>query len=172
MSDTTTSPALGETLAPAAPATEPGRRPWLKWGLLLAALVVAMAMPLYLEPFWLRLGFAAFGAIIGAIGLNLLVGTTGQLSLAHAFFLAVGAITYVYASGKPGGSATPYDGLQLPPLVGGLVIGIAETMAAGYQEQLLFLGRGFGDVVPYVVMILVLLVRPSGLFGTKELTRV
>ena len=57
-------------------------------------------------------------------------------------------------------------------LVGGMVIGIAEAMAAGYQEQLLFLGRGFGDVVPYVVMILVLLVRPSGLFGTKELTRV
>ncbi len=57
-------------------------------------------------------------------------------------------------------------------LVGGFVIGVAESMAAGYQEQLLFLGRGFGDVVPYVVMILVLLVRPSGLFGTKELTRV
>ena len=57
-------------------------------------------------------------------------------------------------------------------LLGGLIIGIAETMASGYQEQLLFLGRGFGDVVPYVVMILVLLVRPSGLFGTKELTRV
>ncbi len=57
-------------------------------------------------------------------------------------------------------------------LVGGLVIGVAESLAAGYQEQLLFLGRGFGEVVPYVVMILVLLVRPSGLFGTKELTRV
>ena len=57
-------------------------------------------------------------------------------------------------------------------LVGGMIIGIAEAMAAGYQEQLLFLGRGFGDVVPYVVMILVLLVRPSGLYGTKELTRV
>jgi len=57
-------------------------------------------------------------------------------------------------------------------LVGGLVIGLAESFAAGYQNQLLFLGRGFGDVVPYVVMILVLLVRPSGLFGTKELTRV
>lgn len=57
-------------------------------------------------------------------------------------------------------------------LVGGMIIGIAEAMAAGYQEQLLFLGRGFGDVVPYVVMILVLLVRPSGLFGTRELTRV
>jgi branched-chain amino acid transport system permease protein len=57
-------------------------------------------------------------------------------------------------------------------LVGGLLIGVAESMAAGYQDQLLFLGRGFGDVVPYVVMVAVLLVRPTGLFGTKELTRV
>jgi branched-chain amino acid transport system permease protein len=57
-------------------------------------------------------------------------------------------------------------------LVGGMIIGIAEALAAGYQDQIAFLGRGFGDVVPYVVMILVLLVRPSGLFGTKELTRV
>ncbi len=57
-------------------------------------------------------------------------------------------------------------------LVGGLVIGLAESFTAGYQNHILFLGRGFGDVVPYVVMILVLLVRPSGLFGTKELTRV
>jgi branched-chain amino acid transport system permease protein len=56
--------------------------------------------------------------------------------------------------------------------VGGLLIGLAESFAAGYQDQLLFLGRGFGDVVPYVVMLAVLLVRPSGLFGTKELTRV
>ena len=57
-------------------------------------------------------------------------------------------------------------------VVGGLVVGLAESFAAGYQDQILFLGRGFGDVVPYVVMVLVLLVRPSGLFGTRELTRV
>jgi branched-chain amino acid transport system permease protein len=57
-------------------------------------------------------------------------------------------------------------------LVGGLLIGVAESLADGYQDQLLFLGRGFGSVVPYVVMIAVLLVRPSGLLGTKELTRV
>jgi branched-chain amino acid transport system permease protein len=57
-------------------------------------------------------------------------------------------------------------------LAGGIIIGLCESFASGYQEHLLFLGRGFGDVVPYVVMILVLLVRPSGLFGTKELTRV
>lgn len=57
-------------------------------------------------------------------------------------------------------------------VVGGLVVGLAESFAAGYQDQIAFMGRGFGDVVPYVVMVLVLLVRPSGLFGTRELTRV
>jgi branched-chain amino acid transport system permease protein len=57
-------------------------------------------------------------------------------------------------------------------LVGGLMIGVAESLADGYQDQLLFLGRGFGAVVPYVVMLVVLLIRPSGLFGTRELTRV
>ena len=57
-------------------------------------------------------------------------------------------------------------------LVGGVLIGVAEAMAAGYQDQIAFLGRGFGDVVPYVVMVAVLLVKPSGLFGTREMTRV
>ncbi len=57
-------------------------------------------------------------------------------------------------------------------LVGGVLIGVSEAMASGYQDQIAFLGRGFGDVVPYVVMVAVLLVRPSGLFGTREMTRV
>jgi branched-chain amino acid transport system permease protein len=57
-------------------------------------------------------------------------------------------------------------------VVGGLVVGLAESFAAGYQDQIAFMGRGFGDVVPYVVMVLVLMFRPSGLFGTRELTRV
>jgi branched-chain amino acid transport system permease protein len=57
-------------------------------------------------------------------------------------------------------------------LAGGLLVGVAESLADGYQDQLSFLGRGFGAVVPYVVMIVVLLARPSGLFGTRELTRV
>jgi branched-chain amino acid transport system permease protein len=57
-------------------------------------------------------------------------------------------------------------------LVGGLTVGLTATLAAGYQDQLVFLGRGFGSVAPYVVMLLVLLVRPAGLFGSKEITRV
>lgn len=57
-------------------------------------------------------------------------------------------------------------------LVGGLAVGLTATFAAGYQDELAFLGRGFGGVAPYVVMLLVLLARPSGLFGSREVTRV
>jgi len=57
-------------------------------------------------------------------------------------------------------------------LVGGVVVGLAETLTSGYEDKLPFLGGGFGSIMPYIVMILVLLWRPSGLFGTKEITRV
>jgi branched-chain amino acid transport system permease protein len=57
-------------------------------------------------------------------------------------------------------------------VVGGLIIGVVSVLTAGYQQELSFLGRGLGGVAPYVVMLLVLLVRPSGLFGTREVTRV
>ncbi|MEV6997653.1 branched-chain amino acid ABC transporter permease [Streptomyces sp. NPDC093982] len=57
-------------------------------------------------------------------------------------------------------------------LIGSLVIGLTAAMAAGYQNELSVLGAGFSDVAPYLVMVLVLLVRPTGLFGSKELTRV
>jgi branched-chain amino acid transport system permease protein len=57
-------------------------------------------------------------------------------------------------------------------VVGGLVIGVAITFTAGYQDELSFLGRGLSDVIPYVVLLLVLMWRPSGLFGTPETSRV
>lgn len=57
-------------------------------------------------------------------------------------------------------------------VLGGLLIGLVTAFSAGYQEQLTFLGRDLHQVTPYVVMLLVLLVRPSGLFGTKEIHRV
>ncbi len=100
---------------------------WIAFVLVVVLLLIA---PLYLQEFWLRTGFAVSAAVVGAIGLNLLVGTTGQLSLAHAFFLAVGAATYVYVSGAPGGTATKIDGLGWPPLVG-MVAGVLLSGLAG-----------------------------------------
>lgn len=57
-------------------------------------------------------------------------------------------------------------------VVGGLVVGVAEVLTQGYANDLSFLGQGAHTVMPYVVMVLVLLVRPAGLFGTRELHRV
>jgi branched-chain amino acid transport system permease protein len=57
-------------------------------------------------------------------------------------------------------------------VVGGLVVGVAVTFTAGYQDELSFLGRGLSEVIPYVVLLLVLLWRPWGLFGSREVTRV
>ncbi|NBM15005.1 branched-chain amino acid ABC transporter permease [Streptomyces sp. GC420] len=57
-------------------------------------------------------------------------------------------------------------------LVGGLIVGVTESLVTGYQSELSFLGRGIGDLAPYLVMVAILLVRPAGLFGTKEPSRV
>ena len=58
-------------------------------------------------------------------------------------------------------------------IVGGLIIGLVEAYTVAYQSQYLsFLGANFANVVAWVVMFLVLLVRPSGLFGTIEVERV
>ena len=58
-------------------------------------------------------------------------------------------------------------------LVGALLVAVSETLTATYQAQYApFLGKGFSQLVPYVVMFLVLLFKPYGLFGTKEIERV
>ena len=90
--------------------------------------VVLLWLPQYAEGFWLQTGLFAMSAAIGAIGLTLLVGVTGQLSLAHAFFIAIGAYGYCYLageSGAAGGALTAPDGLGWPPwlaMVGAVVL--------------------------------------------------
>jgi branched-chain amino acid transport system permease protein len=63
-------------------------------------------------------------------------------------------------------------GLDSPPgaVVGGITIGIVEVMASGYAPG--WLGSNFAGVAPYIVMILVLLSRPYGLFGARPVERV
>lgn len=58
-------------------------------------------------------------------------------------------------------------------IVGGLAIGITESVVASYHSEWFpFLDKNIGDLVPFLLMFLVLLVRPYGLFGTKEVERV
>jgi len=58
-------------------------------------------------------------------------------------------------------------------LVAGLVIGVVESMVNSFGADLSpHFGGEFALVSPYLVMLLVLLVRPYGLFGTREVERV
>lgn len=58
-------------------------------------------------------------------------------------------------------------------VVGGLTIGLVAALVSAYQPiHAAWLGPNFQNVAPYLVMILVLLIRPYGLFGTKEVQRV
>ena len=85
----------------------------------IAAVLIAVVLPLYLSSSLLQTGLFCMSAIIGAIGLNLLTGNTGQLSLAHAFFLAVGGYGYAYFSGAPSkvGGGLSASGLELPTVI-------------------------------------------------------
>jgi branched-chain amino acid transport system permease protein len=51
-------------------------------------------------------------------------------------------------------------------VIGGLIIGLLETFTGGY------LSPSLRDVVPYMVLVVILLVKPYGLFGLKEIERV
>ncbi len=55
-------------------------------------------------------------------------------------------------------------------IVAGLIIGIVESLAAGFLDPLV--GGGTKDLTPYVLMILVLMFKPYGLFGKPIIERV
>lgn len=58
-------------------------------------------------------------------------------------------------------------------VVGGLLVGVVESLMSEYQsEHLPWLGDNFAIVSPYALMLIVLLIRPYGLFGTPEIERV
>ncbi len=55
-------------------------------------------------------------------------------------------------------------------IIGGLIVGIVENVAAGYVDP--FVGGGTKDFAPYVLMILALMIRPYGIFGKRIIERV
>jgi branched-chain amino acid transport system permease protein len=57
-------------------------------------------------------------------------------------------------------------------IVGGIILGILENLAAGYLDPLMPSGGGLASVFPFLVMLLVLVFKPHGLFGLKRIERV
>ncbi len=121
-----------------------------------------------------------------ALAQGIRVGTIFAIAWAIAGGLAAVAGTFV-AAGAAGMEQTSWiialkalpaiiigglDSVQ-GAVVGGLAVGIVEAITATYQPEVApWLGTNFSIVVAYVLMFLVLLVRPYGLFGTKEVERV
>ncbi|MFJ6000172.1 branched-chain amino acid ABC transporter permease [Streptomyces sp. NPDC092370] len=95
----------------------------------LAAVTVLCALPFYLDAFWLRIGLFSMAAAVGAVGLGLLSGTAGQLSLGHAFFLAVGAYGYVWLAGEPGPGLPSAVAAVLAVLLAGAAGGLFSPVA-------------------------------------------
>ncbi|MEU6338564.1 branched-chain amino acid ABC transporter permease [Streptomyces cellulosae] len=96
---------------------------------LLVVAVVLCLPPFYLDAFWLRIGLFSMAAATGAIGLALLSGTAGQLSLGHAFFLAVGAYGYTWLAGDPGPGLPTALAVPLAVLMAGLAGGLFSPVA-------------------------------------------
>lgn len=59
-------------------------------------------------------------------------------------------------------------GLESIPgaIVGGIIIGLAETYTSGYISSL------FAEIVPYIILLIILMIRPEGLWGLKRIERI
>jgi len=69
--------------------------------------------------------------------------------------------------------ATILGGLDsiLGAAIGGMIIGILENLSDGFAKTYLNLS-GVKEVAPYVFLVIILMIKPYGLFGTKEIERV
>ena len=95
---------------------------------------------------------------------GMLIGTSFAGVSAGSAFVALKALPAIVVGG--------IDSLA-GAVVGSLIVGLAEAYTATYQAgNFDFLGANFSQVVPWLVMFIVLLVRPYGIFGTKEVERV
>ena len=114
-----------------------------------AALSMGISIPRVFGVAW---GLAAASAAIGGIMLGNIVGVSPNVA---SIGLRVFPVVILGGLDSIGGA-----------VIGGAIIGLLEVYAGFY------LGHGLNLVVPYLVLILVLMVRPYGLFGKEIIERV
>jgi len=152
--------------------------------LIAAAVVVALLFAFFQ---YTRMGLAMRAASFdqeAALAQGVSVGAVFALSWAMAGALAAIGGTFAAAGTDVDGSfwvialtALPViilGGLDSLPgaVIGGLAVGVLQELVAQYQNYAPWLGGNVSVITPYVVMLIVLLVRPYGLFGTHEVERV
>jgi branched-chain amino acid transport system permease protein len=100
---------------------------------------------------------ATIAAVLAGVMLGTEVGGGINSTIDQISFLALPALI-LGGAGSIGGC-----------VLGGIVLGVLQSVAAGYAPA--SFGSGFGQVVPWVVMIIILVIRPSGLLGSREVRR-
>lgn len=156
-------------------------------GLFAVTAVTVVALALFFQ--YSRTGLAMRATALDqetALAQGIRVGVIFALAWAIAGGLAAIAGTFV-AAGTAGMEQSSWTialkalpaiiigGLDSIPgaVIGGLAVGLIESLTAIYQPDVApWLGRNFSLVAPYALMFVVLLVRPYGLFGTREVERV
>jgi branched-chain amino acid transport system permease protein len=134
-----------------------------------------------------RMGLAMRAAAYdqeAALAQGVSVGAVFALSWALAGGLAAVGGTFAAAGGSVDAASWLIALTALPVIIlggldslpgavlGGLVVGVLQELAANYQHHAAWLGGNVSVITPWVVMLVVLLVRPYGLFGTAEVVRI
>jgi branched-chain amino acid transport system permease protein len=106
--------------------------PVARWAVALVAVVFFAVIPLTLDEYYLSVANLVFVAIVGALGLNILVGYTGQVSIGHGAFMSVGAYTAANLANRLG-SPWPVNLLAggLMAAAVGAVVGIPSLRIKG-----------------------------------------
>jgi branched-chain amino acid transport system permease protein len=106
--------------------------PIAKWTMVGLAVLFAIVLPMTLEEYYLSILNLIFIAVVGALGLNILVGYTGQISLGHGAFMSVGAYTAANLAvrlGLPFWLTLPAGGLMAAFI--GALVGIPSLRIKG-----------------------------------------
>ncbi len=99
--------------------------------------------------------------VVGVISGILLGGVSGVSTALAAAGMKAFAVVLLGGIDSIGGA-----------IIAGIILGILENVAAGYLDPLLPSGGGLANVFPFIVIIIVLIIKPHGLFGLARIERI
>jgi len=123
----------------------------LQWILLAGGIVLGLCLPLFVGNYMLTIIVTAMTAVIATLGLQILTGFCGQLSVGHAAFVAVGAYAsaiFMGQSSLPFGVAVAAAGI-IAGLVG-LVVGLTSIRLKGFYLIISTLAAHF--IIVYIIV--------------------
>jgi len=103
------------------------------------------------------ISWALAGVVATASGVLLATSSGLDMSLSLIIFIAFPALLLGGLDSIPG------------TIVGGLIIGLAQNLVKASTIPIV---RNSADIMPYIVLLIVLLIRPEGLFGQKRIERI